>query len=109
MKTAIVTIKGPKPFTDAEIRQIWDSTCANYVGVPGLVRKYYVVSEDRMTIGGVYLWETKAEGEAIYTDAWRQYVVDRYEGEPPSVAWFDTSIVVDNRSGQDAIERHEAA
>ncbi len=61
-----------------------------------------------MSIGGVYLWETKEQGEAIYTDAWRQYVVERYHGEPPHVAWFDTSIVVDNTSGTGAIERHES-
>ena len=109
MKTAVVKIKGTRPFTDEEISDIWNSTGANYVDVPGLVRKYYICSEDRTTIGGVYLWETKAQGETIYTDEWRDYVVERYNGDPPSVEWYDTSLIVDHATGSGRLEWPDVA
>lgn len=99
MITAIVRIKGSRPFTDEEVREIFDGTAPNYVAIPGLIRKYYILSPDRMIIGGVYLWETKEQGEAIYTDEWREYVVSRYKGEAPVVEYYDSNIVVDNAKG----------
>lgn len=107
MITAIVKIKGSRPFTEAEVREIFDGTAQNYIGIPGLIRKYYILSPDSMTIGGVYLWETREQGEAIYTDEWRDYVVSRYKGEPPVVEFYDSNIIVDNAKGG-VIETHWA-
>ena len=109
MKTAVVKIKGTRPFTEDEIREIWESTCNNYVDLSGLVRKYYICSEDRMIIGGVYLWETREQGEAIYTDEWRDYVVERYKGDPPVVEWYDTDLIIENSDEAGRVERPSKA
>lgn len=95
MFTAIVQITVPEPLDDEQLRQIFESTSPNYLGLSGLVRKHYLVSQDRRTIGGCYLWRTKEEGERIYTPEWRKFVVERYRGPEPVVTWFESPMVVE--------------
>ena len=99
MITAITTFKLPKPITREEARQIFLSTAPKYRGVPGLLRKVYVFSDDGATVGGVYLWNSRGEAEAMYTDAWRAFVRGKYKTEP-TVTYFDSPVVVDNVTGQ---------
>jgi len=95
MVTVIATYQLPKPITRAEARGIFLSTAPKYQGVPGLVRKYYVVSEDGGSVGGIYLWKSRAEAEAMYTDSWKAFVREKY-GTEPSLTYFDSPVVVDN-------------
>jgi hypothetical protein len=104
--TAITTFKLPKPITREEARRIFLSTAPKYRGVPGLVRKVYMLSEDGATVGGAYLWNSRAEAEAMYTDAWRAFVRDKYRTEP-SLAYFESPVVVDNVT--ERIDIHEEA
>lgn len=97
MITAFVTLRLPAPITPVEARAIFESTAPRYLGVPGLIRKYYVLAEDGATAGGVYLWRSRAEAEAMYTDAWREFVRGKY-GCDPSLTFFVTPVVVDNLS-----------
>ena len=89
----------PKPITREEARAIFLSTAPKYRGVPGLLSKHYVLSEDGATAGGVYVWNSKAEAEAMYTPAWRTFVREKY-GTEPSVTYFDCPVVVDNVAQQ---------
>lgn len=95
MITAITTFKLPKPITREEARTIFLSTAPKYQGVPGLVRKVYVLSEDGSTVGGIYLWNSKADADAMYTESWRAFVREKY-GTEPLVTYFDSPVVVDN-------------
>jgi hypothetical protein len=99
MITVFTTFKLPKPITRAEARSIFLSTAPKYQGVPGLFRKAYVLSDDGGTAGGVYLWNSRREAEAMYTDAWRAFVREKY-GTEPNVAYFESPVVVDNVTGQ---------
>jgi hypothetical protein len=65
--------------------------------VPGLVRKYHVFGDDG-TGGGVYLWESREAGDALYIAAWRDMIVKRY-GAARSIRYFDTPVIVDNALG----------
>ncbi len=89
----------PAPITRNEARSIFLSTAPTYRGVPGLLRKHYVLSEDGGTAGGVYLWNSRAEAEAMYTASWRSFVRDKY-GTEPTVTYFDSPVVVDNVAQQ---------
>jgi len=95
MITVIDTIQLPKPITRDEARRIFLSTAPKYQGVAGLVRKYYVLSQDGNTAGGIYLWNSRAEADAMYTESWRVFVREKY-GADPSVTYFDSPVVVDN-------------
>ena len=95
MITAITTFKLPKPITREEARAIFLSTAPKYQGVPGLVRKVYVLSEDGSTVGGIYLWSSRGDADAMYTESWRAFVREKYNTEP-LVTYFDSPVVVDN-------------
>ena len=95
MITAITTFRLPQPITREQARRIFLSTAPKYRGVQGLVRKVYMLSEDGGTVGGAYLWKSRAEAEAMYTDAWRAFVREKYRTEP-TVAYYESPVVVDN-------------
>ena len=85
----------PKPTTRDEARRIFLSTAPKYQGVAGLVRKYYVLSQDGNSVGGIYLWNSRTEADAIYTESWRAFVLEKY-GTDPSLTYLDSPVVVDN-------------
>jgi len=95
MITVIDTFQLRKPITRDEARKIFLSTAPKYQGVAGLVRKYYVLSQDGNTVGGIYLWNSRAEADAMYTESWRAFVREKY-GADPSVTYFESPVVVDN-------------
>jgi hypothetical protein len=95
MITTITTFHLQRPITRDEARRIFLSTAPKYQNVAGLVRKCYVVSQDGCTVGGIYLWNSRAEAEAMYTESWRAFVREKY-GTDPSVVYFETPVVVDN-------------
>ena len=62
MITAIVQFALPAPVSLQEATRMFESTAPKYQNLPGLIRKYYLRSEDGRTAGGVYLWESRAGG-----------------------------------------------
>jgi len=72
------------------------ATVPKYEGMPGLVRKYYVSTNGGSTVGGIYLWESQEAADAVYSGEWRERVTAAY-GCAPTVTFFDTPVVVDNR------------
>lgn len=99
MIIAITSFALPTPISLEDAKKLFLSTSPKYQGVKGLRRKHYVLSEDGCTAGGVYLWNSKAEAEALYTQAWRSFVRDKY-GTEPVVTYFDSPVLVDNLAGQ---------
>ncbi len=97
MITAIATFQLAKPITLDQAREIFMSTAPKYQGVTGLIRKYYLLSQDGTTVGGVYLWKSRAAAEALYTESWRAFVRGKY-GTYPTVTYMDSPVVVDNLS-----------
>jgi len=95
MIIAITNFQLPKPVTREEAQRLFLSTAPTYQGVTGLVRKSYVVSDDGSSVGGIYLWNSRAEAEAVFTESWRAYVRGKYNSEP-SVTYFDSPVTVDN-------------
>ncbi len=98
MITAIVQFALPQPVSLEEAQRMFESTAPKYRNLPGLVRKYYLRSEDGRSAGGVYLWESKAAAEKVYSGEWRERVAKLY-GNAPQVSYFDTPVIVDNAAG----------
>jgi len=99
MITAVVQFKLPKTVTKDEAKEIFLSTAPRYREVQGLVRKYYLLSLDGGTAGGVYLWKSREDAERAYTDEWKKLVRERY-GAEPSVQYFQSPVIVDNLVGE---------
>jgi len=93
--TAMTTFRLPKPITREEARRIFLSTAPKYKGAPGLFRKCYLLSEDGGTAGGVYLWNSRAEAEAMFSESWKTFVREKYETDV-SISYFESPVVVDN-------------
>ena len=99
MITVLATFRLPKPMTVDEAKAIFQSTAPRYQAQQGLIRKYYVLSEDGATAGGIYLWASRADADALYTEEWKAFVKAKY-GTEPVLAWFDSPVVVDNLTHQ---------
>jgi hypothetical protein len=98
MITTIVQFDLPTPISLAEAARRFESSAPKYQHLAGLIRKYYLRSEDGRIAGGVYLWETRQAAERVYDGEWSARVKALY-GAEPRIAWFDTPVVVDNRDG----------
>ena len=95
MIITITDFKMSKPVTSDEAKAIFLTTAPNYRGVAALYRKSYVVAEDGLSVGGIYLWNSRAEAEAVFTESWRTFVRGKYNSEP-TVTYFDSPVTVDN-------------
>ena len=97
MITALVQFKLPQPITRDKARELFSNTAPKYRDVQGLIRKYYILSEDGGTGGGIYLWRSRADAERLYTDEWKKFIAEKY-GNEPSVQYFASPVIVDNLS-----------
>jgi hypothetical protein len=97
MITAIVNFKLPVGIDAAQAAELFKGSAAKYRGMKGLVRKYYLFDEQSRIGGGIYLWKSRADADAVYTQQWKAYIAERY-GAPPDIRYFETAVVVDNES-----------
>jgi hypothetical protein len=99
MIITVTTFSLPQAITLDEAKRIFLGTAPKYREVNGLVSKRYILSEDGRTAGGIYTWKSRAHAQALYTDAWREFVRGKY-GSDPVVTYFDSPVFVDNVAGQ---------
>ena len=97
MITSITKFQLPKPVSQEEAKNIFLSTATKYRDLPGLVRKCYVIFDEGRAVGGIYLWNSRKDAEAVYTDDWKKFVKEKY-GSEPEITYLDTPVVVDNVS-----------
>ena len=67
MITTLVQFQLPSPVSLAEATRRFETTAPKYQKLPGLIRKYYIRSEDGRIVGGVYLWQTRQAAESLYS------------------------------------------
>ena len=96
MISVLIQFSLPQPMPLDQMTELSLANAPAYQDKPGLIRKYYVRSEDGTKVGGMYLWESREAAEATYDAAWHERVTETY-GSPPELTWFDTPVVVDNR------------
>jgi len=95
MITALVQFRLPQPVTREKARQLFVGSAPKYREASGLIRKYYLLSEDGGTAGGVYLWKSKKDAAGLYTREWENVIRERY-GAQPQITYFESPVVVDN-------------
>ena len=99
MITTIVEFKLPEPMSEEQAKAVFLSTAPKYRDMHGLIRKYYWVAPDGKTAGGIYLWKSRDDADAVYTDDWKAFVTEKY-GSPPSLTFLHSPVVVDNAIGE---------
>jgi hypothetical protein len=97
MITAIVEFRLPQAISLAQAKETFLGTAPKYRDLPGLIRKYYFLSEDGSKAGGIYLWASRADADRVYTAEWKAFVRDKY-GSEPSLTFVACPVVVDNLS-----------
>ena len=65
----------------------------------GLLRKYFLLSDDGATGGGVYLWASRQAARDFSEGTIRPMIKEKFHVEP-SIAYFETPVVVDNVSSE---------
>ena len=70
-----------------------------FQGPPGLLRKYFLLSDDGATGGGVYLWTSRQTAHDFSEGTIRPMIKERFHVEP-SITYFETPVIVDNVSSQ---------
>ena len=95
MITAFVQFKIPAPMSREQAKEVFMSTAPKYQAAPGLIRKYYLLSEDGGTAGGVYLWQSKEDAESLYNEECKNFVKGKY-GADPTIVYFQSPVIVDN-------------
>ena len=91
---AIVRFPIDPSLASDDVRAMFEASAPSYQHLPGLRRKHYLRAEDGATAGGVYLWESRAAAEAVYDEAWRTRLTEKY-GAPPTVEYFESRVTVD--------------
>lgn len=99
MITVIVQFNLPEPLSREQARETFLSTAPKYKGMPGLVRKYYFLSQAGTKAGGIYLWKSSQDADRIYTPEWKEFVRGKY-GSEPSLTYLECPVVVDNISDE---------
>ena len=95
MITVIVNFPAPKGATVESMTEAFNTTAPLYDGLPGLIRKCYLFDPETGVGGGAYLWETRAQAEAFYDQAWRDRLTEKY-GVPPDIRFCESPVIVDN-------------
>jgi hypothetical protein len=94
MIVAVVRFPLDPPLSSADAAALFEASAPKYQNVPGLLRKHYLIGDDGRVGGGVYLWESQAAAEALYDDAWRAGLEQRY-GSPPTIEFYESPVTVD--------------
>ena len=87
------TYQMPPGHSAAQIQELFARTASIYVGVPGLIRKYFGHSDDRLQVVGIYLCESKAHADAFYSPDWVAGVTSRWGSMPAKTEWNVRQVV----------------
>lgn len=99
MHCVLWTYRVPPSLTKDAIEKLFGDVADKYLGIPGLVRKYFGFSEDGGSVIGVYLWTSREAAEAFYTPQWIADVTRRWGAAPVKSEWI-VPVVTDTITGR---------
>ncbi len=91
----LVLFKSPQNKSRGEILEDAKHTLARWRANPDLVRKHYLLSDDGLEGGGVYIWPSREAAEKGHDAEWRESVKKR-TGAYPVIRYFDLLMLLDN-------------
>ena len=98
MHCVMWTYAVPPQLTERAIRELFDDVAANYLEVPGLIRKYFGFSEDATLVVGIYLWASKEDADRFYSPEWTAGVTERWGATPKRDDWV-VPVVAETTAG----------
>ncbi len=86
--------QAPREFVIGKFRE----SVLQYQMVPGLIRKYFTLSDDNK-FGGIYLYKSRAAAQAWFNASWKAKAVATY-GAEPSVTYFDAPVIIEGKNAK---------
>jgi hypothetical protein len=99
MKTSITRFPLPPGVPLEAIKRGFVEVAPKFKHPPGLLRKYFLISEDGKFGGGVYLWNSMEEARTYSEGVLRPMIKDKFQVDP-SIEYFDVPVVVDNLTSE---------
>jgi hypothetical protein len=93
------TYKVPPELGIEKIERQFEDVAGRYLSVPGLIRKYFGLSEDGTSVVGIYLWTSKISADGFYTSEWIKGVTERWGALPEKTEW-NIPIVAESLEGK---------
>src|SRR6476660_7226651 len=98
MIVAIVSFQMPRATTPEDMSGPFKAAVPLFQKVPGLLQKYFYVSDDGRRAGGICVWASRADADPLYGGGWRARVGAKFGG-PPTLDYLTSSVIIDNRAG----------
>lgn len=95
MITSITRFQLPPGIPTEAIRKGFLEVAPKFKDPSGLLRKYFLISEDGKTGGGVYLWNSMEQARTFSEGVLRPMIRDKFQVQP-SIEYYDAPVVVDN-------------
>ena len=95
MTTAIVQFPLPPGASIDAVKSGFLELAPLFQTPPGLLRKYFLLSTDGVTGGGVYLWTSRQTAQEFSETNIRPMIKEKFRVEP-SITYFETPVIVDN-------------
>ena len=95
MITSITRFQLPPGVSAEAIKKGFAEVAPKFKQPPGLLRKYFLLSEDGKTGGGVYLWNSMEQARTFSEGALRPMIREKFKVEP-SIEYFHAPVIVDN-------------
>lgn len=95
MTTTITCFAIPSGVSTDTLKKGFAEVAPQFQKPPGLLRKYFLISEDGATGGGVYLWKSQEQARDFSESILRPMIKETFQVDP-SITYFDTPVVVDN-------------
>ena len=97
MTTFITQFNLPAGIPVEDLRKTFLDVAPYFQAVRGLFSKTFLLSEDGMRGGGVYVWKSRSEA-AAFEPSLRAMVREKF-GVETDITYFHTPVVVDNVQG----------
>ncbi len=95
MTIVITRFPLPSNTNASEMNRAFAAAAPAFRGVPGLLRKQFLVAADCRSAGGVYLWESEAAARAFMQEHVAPMIREKFRVEP-TIEFYDSPVIVEN-------------
>jgi hypothetical protein len=99
MITSITRFQLPPGVSTEVVKKGFLQVAPHFKNPSGLLRKYFLVSQDGKHGGGVYLWKSMEQARTFSEGVLRSMIRDKFQVEP-SIEYYDAPVIVDNTTSE---------
>ena len=99
MTTSIIRYQLPAGVPTETIKNGFHEVAPKFQQPDGLLRKYFLISQDGKSGGGVYLWNSMEQARTFTEGVIRPMIRDKFKMEA-SIEYFDSPVIVDNLTSE---------